>query len=273
MTAGPGGRIWRALQNAAKEGRPALIAYLCAGDPSLAATARLVRAAFAAGADVVELGMPFSDPTADGPVIQRASERALRGGATLRGVLGLVRELRAVGEDGALVLFGYANPIVRMGEDVFLGAAAEAGVDGLLVVDVPVDEAGSIAARAKERGLDWIPLVAPTTPGPRIDSIADLASAFVYFISVTGVTGAAQVDFAEVAARAARVRARTAVRVAVGFGVRTEDDARALARGGVDGVVVGSALVAAVEASPTVEAAEQAVRDRIAALRRGLARD
>lgn len=272
MTAGPEGRIGQAFANARAERRPALVIYLCAGDPSLDATFRFVRAAFEAGADVIELGMPFSEPSADGPVLQRASERALRGGATLRGVLALAERLRTAGENGPLLLFGYANPIVRMGEDAFLSAAAAAGVDGLLVVDVPVDEARELSASARRRGIDWIPLVAPTTPGARVDEIADVASAFLYFVSVTGVTGAAQVDFAEASRMAVTARARTAVPVAVGFGVRTEADARALAEGGVDGVVVGSAVTAAIEAAGSVDEAERAVRELVSALRRGLER-
>ncbi len=263
-------RIQRAFAHAASEGRPALIAYLCAGDPSLEATEALMLKMAEAGADVIEVGVPFSDPTADGPVIQRASERALKAGTTLRGVLEMVGRVRTRAPSLPLVLFGYANPILGMGEEVFLDAMVAHGVDGLLAVDLPFDEAVSLREGAARRSIDWIPLIAPNTPPQRMVRIGEAASSFVYFISVAGVTGAASVDFEGAARRAKEVSLAIGKPVAVGFGVRTEADARALAKGGVDGVVVGSALVKEVEDSWNLADAEERVGALLASLLSGL---
>lgn len=263
-------RIERAFSQAREASRPALIGYLCAGDPSLSASEDLFLALAESGVDVLEVGVPFSDPTADGPVIQRASERALRGGATLGGVLELIGRLRSRAPHLPIVLFGYANPILSFGEEAFLRRAHEVGVDGLLAVDLPFDEAVSLRDGARSLGIDWIPLVAPNTRPERIVQIGQAATSFIYFVSIAGVTGAASVDFVGAAARANAVRAETGRPVAVGFGVRGEEDARALAQGGVSGVVVGSALVREVEASSSPAEALDRVRALVKALRRGL---
>jgi tryptophan synthase alpha chain len=264
-------RIARAFARAASENRAALIGYVCAGDPSLEVTEAVVLA-MSEHCDVIELGVPFSDPTADGPVIQRASERALAGGASMGGVLDLAQRIRAQRPELALLLFGYANPILSMGEAVFLDRASTSGIDGLLAVDLPFDEAVELREGARARGIDWVPLVAPTTTDARAEQIGGAASGFVYLVSVAGVTGAGAVDFEGAASRATHVRNLTGKPVAVGFGVRTEADAQALARGGVDGVVVGSALVSAIASSASSEQAVARVSELLTSLARGVRR-
>lgn len=238
-------RISNAFARARAEDRAALVIYLCAGDPSLELTPRLIEAAASAGADVVEVGMPFSDPTADGPTIQRASERALKHGTTLRGVLDAIARARK-STDVAIVLFGYYNPILRFGEAKLAKAAKEAGVDGLLVVDLPPESAAPLLDPMREHELDFVPLVAPTSPPERIDAAARVAGSFLYYVSMTGVTGAAA-DLEAAALRAHEVRARANKPIAVGFGVRTPAHVATLR--GADGVVVGSAIVEAIAAS------------------------
>ncbi len=261
-----GGRLAATFARARAEDRAALVIYLCAGDPSLADTPRLVRAAAEAGADIVELGMPFSDPTADGPAIQRASERALSAGATLPGVLGALRELRAGGCDVRVVRFGYYIPILAYGEAELARDAAAAGVDGLLVVDLPPEEAAPLREPATAAGLDLVPLVAPTTGIERARAVAAEATGFVYAVSMTGVTGSAAGDLAEAGARASELAEASGRPVAVGFGVKTPEDAAAVAAQ-ADGVVVGSALVRRVEAAGAdVDAAEASVRELVGAL-------
>ena len=268
----PGGRLGEVFRRARAEDRAALIIYLCGGDPSLDATPRLARAAAEAGADILELGMPFSDPTADGPAIQRASERALAAGATLPGVLETVRTLRAAGCHVPVVLFGYYNPILAYGEDALARDAAAAGVDGLLVVDLPPEEAAPLREPARAVGLDLIPLVAPTTDPERARAVAEAATGFVYAVSMTGVTGSAAGDLAAAGARARELADASGRPVAVGFGVKSPDDARAVAAA-ADGVVVGSALVRRIEAAgANVDEAEAAVRELVAALAAGCRR-
>lgn len=260
-------RIGDALARAERERRAALIVYVCAGDPDTATTPALVCAAADAGADVVELGVPFSDPTADGPAIQRASERALRRGTTLARVLEIVREVRR-SSSVPIVLFGYYNPILAYGEERLARDAAAAGVDGLLVVDLPTEESASLRDPALAAGLDWVPLVAPTSDPERVVRAGGAATAFVYYVSMTGVTGAAGVDLGAAAERAAAVRERTGRPVAVGFGVKTADDVRRLSAH-ADGVVVGSAVVRAIEDAPDATAAVSAVRALVSSLALG----
>ena len=263
-------RLADAFARAAAEDRAALVIYLCAGDPSLALTPRLIVAAAEAGADVIEVGMPFSDPTADGPTIQRASERALRAGATLRGVLDAVREARR-STDVPILLFGYYNPILRFGEARLAAAACDAGVDGVLVVDLPPESAAPLLAPLEEHGLDFVPLVAPTSPPERIDAAAKVGRAFLYYVSMTGVTGAAGADLEAAARRAREVRARSGRPVAVGFGVRTADDVRTVAAH-ADGVVVGSAVVRVIEEAADDETAVSSVQQLVGALARATRR-
>lgn len=263
------GRISDAMVKAAGEDRAALIIYLCAGDPSLDATPALVRAAAEGGADIVEIGMPFSDPTADGPAIQKASERALAGGATLAGLLEVVRKVRAEGCDVPLLLFGYYNPILAMGEGALCERAAAAGIDGLLVVDLPLEEAGGLRAAASANGLDWVPLVAPTSGTERAEQIAMTATGFVYYVSMTGVTGSKATDLEAAASSAAELQGTTFKPVAVGFGIRAAEDAAVVAAK-ASGVVVGSAVVRTIEREGAD--APTAVRDQVAALAEGCRR-
>lgn len=247
--------------------RTALVPYIAAGDPGKSATAPLMHALVEAGADVLELGVPFSDPSADGPVIQAAHERALAAGTTLRDVLAMVREFRARDTETPVVLMGYLNPVEAMGHEVFAAEAAQAGVDGVLTVDMPPEEAQPLAALLRARGLDPIFLLAPTTDAARARRIAETASGFVYYVSLKGVTGSASLDLDEVRRRLAELRTATPLPVGVGFGVR--DAATAAALGSVaDAVIVGSAVVSRI-AEHRADAARMtgAVREFVAGLR------
>lgn len=251
------GRIADAFARTGEEGRAALIIYLCAGDPDLDTTVRLVCAAADAGADIIELGMPFSDPTADGPAIQRASERALAGGATLEGVLGVVRRVRET-HDVPIMLFGYYNPVMSYGEAALANHAGDAGADGFLVVDLPPEEAGPLREAAIARDMDFVPLVAPTSHDDRVELAAKAATSFIYYVSMTGVTGSKATDLASASVRAGALAKRTERPIALGFGVKTADDVRVVAEHAA-GVVVGSAVVRAVEAAADPDAAVAAV--------------
>ncbi len=262
-------RLRARLAAVAAERRAALIVYLTAGDPTPAATAALIAAAARGGADVIELGVPFSDPSADGRAIQAAMERALAAGGGLAAALASVAEARAAGVDVPIVLFGYYNPIFVYGVARFAAAAAAAGVDATLTVDLPSEELAELAEPLAAEGVGVIPLLAPTSTPARFAAVQALAPAFVYYISLTGVTGAA-FDAARVAGdRIAAIRAATGAPVAVGFGIKTAADARAVAAV-ADGVVVGSAVVerigAAGAAGPAAAAVEAFVRELRAAL-------
>lgn len=235
--------------------RTALIPFITAGDPSPAATVAVMHALVEAGADVVELGVPFSDPMADGPVIQRSSERALAQGVGLRDVLAMTAEFRRTNATTPVVFMGYANPIEAMGPGKFVEAAVVAGVDGVLVVDYPPEEAGEFSALLTRRGLAPIFLLSPATPESRIAAVAKLARGYVYYVSLKGVTGAANLDTADVAGKLAVIRRHIALPVGVGFGIRDGASARAIGRV-ADAVVIGSALVQAIaEAGPEAAAA------------------
>jgi len=249
------GRIARRFRELGRTGELGLVAYITAGDPSLEATEKIVLAAADAGADVIELGVPFSDPVADGPTIQRAIERALRAGTTLAGVLGLVARLRARTQV-PLVLFSYFNPILQMGLDTFAEAAEAAGADGVLVTDLTPEEAEDYRAAMRAHGLDTIFLAAPTSTDARLEKIAAVSSGFLYLISRTGVTGAREALPEDLPELARRVRRFTKLPLAVGFGISAPAHVSVL--GGIaDAAVVGSALVAEVEkASDAGQAAE-----------------
>ena len=249
-------------------GRTALIPYVTTGDPSLEATLDVMRALVMGGADVIELGVPFSDPMADGPVIQRASERALANGTGLKDVLAVVRAFRDRNATTPIVLMGYANPIEAMGLGVFADRARDAGVDGVLVVDYPPEEAGDFAKQLDDRGIAPIFLVAPTTPEPRIDAVAALARGYVYYVSLKGVTGAGHLDTAEVARKVAEIRRHVKLPVGVGFGIRDAASAQAIAAH-ADAVVIGSRIIQEIEGGPPSGAAERAGA-WIAAIRRAL---
>jgi tryptophan synthase alpha chain len=247
-------RLRAALAAAKAEGRGALVVYLTFGDPSPAESLAIVEAAAAAGADVIELGVPFSDPSADGPVIQAAMERALVAGGGLVGALELVRALRATGNPVPVVLFGYYNPIAVMGPDAFAARAAAAGVDAVLTVDLPLEELAELRGPLVAHGLDVIPLVAPTSTPDRIARVAALAAPFVYYISITGVTGAGLAGAGLAPDRLATVRAGANAPVMVGFGIKTGADAARIAAI-ADGAVVGTAIVDRIAKAPAGGAA------------------
>jgi tryptophan synthase alpha chain len=238
-------------------GRTALIPYVTAGDPNPEGTPPILSALVAAGADVIELGVPFSDPMADGPVIQRASERALAQGVGLAAVLDMVRAFRETDATTPVVLMGYANPIEAMGTVAFADRAREAGVDGVLVVDYPPEEAADFAAMLGERGLAPIFLVAPTTPDSRIAAVATVARGYVYYVSLKGVTGAGHLDTVEVGHRLAAIRRHVRIPVGVGFGIRDAASARAIAAQ-ADAIVIGSRLIEEIESGPPEAAADRA---------------
>jgi len=235
-------RIGEHFTASQSQGRKTLIAYIMAGDPQLKATVPLMHALVRAGADIIELGMPFSDPSADGPVIQAASERSLANGTTLTQVIAMVGEFRRQDQQTPVVLMGYLNPVERMGYADFAQVAKQAGADGALIVDVPPEESGDLTAALRAAGLDPIFLLSPTTSAQRIQRICAEASGFVYYVSLKGVTGAASLDLSAVSRRIAEIRGITDLPVGVGFGIGTAEAAAEVARF-ADAVVVGSALV------------------------------
>lgn len=240
------GRIARRFAALATEGRTGLVTFISAGDPDLATCAGILAALPAAGADVIELGMPFSDPMADGPAVQAAGLRALKAGQTMAKTLGLVRDFRGRDDATPIVLMGYFNPILSYGVERFCADAKAAGVDGLIIVDLPPEEAEPLAVPAAAEGIDLIRLIAPTTPEWRVPKVLAGASGFIYAVSITGVTGTALAVEEQVAELVARIRRHSDLPVAVGFGINTP--AQATAIGGIaDGVVVGSAIVRRVE--------------------------
>jgi len=239
-------RIASIFQQLHKRDRRALIPYITAGDPEPWVTVPLMHALVTAGADILELGVPFSDPMADGPVIQRASERALKNRVRLTDVLNMVREFRAKDDKTPVVLMGYLNPIEVMGYERFAAAAAAAGVDGALTVDLPPEEAGAFTPVLRRHNLDAIFLIAPTSGEERVSRIAAAASGFIYYVSLRGVTGAAHLDVNEVEARLKAIRSHTRLPLGVGFGINSPEMAAAMARI-ADAVVVGSAIVRRIE--------------------------
>jgi tryptophan synthase alpha chain len=241
-------RIDRRFAELKTEGRAALVTFLMAGDPDPDTALAILKALPVAGADVIELGMPFTDPMADGPAIQAAGLRALKAGQDMVTTLALVRAFRAGDAATPIVLMGYYNPIYIYGVDRFLTDAKSAGVDGLIVVDLPPEEDEELCLPALKSGLNFIRLATPTTDDKRLPAVLANTSGFVYYVSITGITGAAAPDAGKVAAAVTRIKRHTALPVAVGFGVRTADQARAIAEG-ADGVVVGSALVDALKQS------------------------
>lgn len=239
-------RIVGCLGKLKGEGRKALIPYVTAGDPDPTITVSLMHAMVKAGADIIELGVPFSDPMADGPVIQRAAERALEHHVSLHDVLGMVSEFRQVDNDTPVVLMGYLNPVEVMGYKAFAKAANQAGVDGVLTVDLPPEEADEFLEAIKDSELDPVFLLAPTSDDDRIRTICSAAKGYVYYVAVKGVTGAGNLDTEAVAEKMKQIRALTDLPVGVGFGIKDAKSASAIA-GIADAVVVGSALVQKVE--------------------------
>jgi len=231
-----------------EQGRAALVTFTTAGDPDYDTSLALLKALPKAGADIIEMGMPFSDPMADGPAIQASSQRALKSGQTMKKTLQMVREFREQDNHTPLVLMGYYNPIYVYPVDSFITDCIEAGVDGLIVVDVPPEEDEELCIPALKAGLNFIRLATPTTDAKRLPKVLTNTSGFVYYVSIAGITGTRAPDPSEVHAQVARIKSQTELPVAVGFGVKTPDQARAIAEG-ADGVVVGSALVNIIESS------------------------
>lgn len=236
------GRIAARFQALKDEGRGGLVTFLTAGDPDPETARTIVAGLPAAGADLIELGMPFSDPMADGPAIQASSQRALAAGMTLKATLDLVRDFRAGDKETPVVLMGYYNPIYAYGVDAFLSDALDAGADGLIVVDLPPEEDDELCLPACEAGLDWIRLATPTTDDARLPTVLSNASGFVYYVAIMGITGTKSADEEDVRAAVAQLRKHTDLPIGVGFGIKTPEDARAIA-GVADAAVVGSAIV------------------------------
>jgi tryptophan synthase alpha chain len=241
-------RIDKRFADLKREGRAALVTFLTAGDPDAATSLAILKALPAAGADVIELGMPFTDPMADGPAIQASSQRALKAGQTMRKTLAMVRDFRVGNDTTPIVLMGYYNPIYIYGVENFLADAKTVGVDGLIVVDLPPEEDEELCLPALKSGLNFIRLATPTTDDTRLPAVLANTSGFVYYVSITGITGMATPDPSRVNEAVARIKRHTSLPVAAGFGVKTADHARAIAQG-ADGVVVGSALIDALKAT------------------------
>ena len=265
-------RIAATLQGLRDQGRRALVPFITAGDPNLEATAPTLLALAEGGADMLELGIPFSDPEADGPAIQAASERALAAGASLAGALRCVQEFRLRNGETPVILMGYLNSILAMGEGAFAERAASAGVDGLIVVNLPPEESQPLREALAEVGIDLILLAAPTTSDERLSRIDQAASGFIYLVSLKGITGADHLDVAAVERHLGRLRQRTRLPVLVGFGIKDGETARAVAQH-ADGVVIGAALVSRMGALRTEpEAIPAALRRVVRDIRRAMDR-
>lgn len=241
-------RIDRRFAALKTEGRPALVTFITAGDPDLESSLEIIKSLPAAGADLIELGMPFSDPMADGPAVQLGGQRALANGQTLTKTLDLVRRFRLEDNDTPIILMGYYNPVYIYGNDKFLQDAKAAGVDGLIIVDLPPEADDELCLPAMKYGINFIRLAAPTTDDARLPAVLNNTSGFVYYVSITGITGTAIPDPEVVAKAVAHIKAKTDLPVVVGFGVKNGEHAEAIGRG-ADGVVVGSVIVSAIEAS------------------------
>ena len=233
------------------EGKKAFVAYMMAGDPDEATSAEVLACLPRAGVDVIELGMPFTDPMADGPTIQLAGQRALESGMTLNKVLDMVRAFRKTNNETPIVMMGYYNPIYSHGVDAFLADAKEAGIDGLIVVDLPPEEDSELCIPAQAAGLNFIRLATPTTDDKRLPKVLENTSGFVYYVSITGITGSAAAQSTDVAPEVTRIKSQTDLPVIVGFGIRTPDAAAEIA-GVADGCVVGSAIVSEIAAGKPV---------------------
>ncbi|MDR3299862.1 MAG: tryptophan synthase subunit alpha [Candidatus Accumulibacter sp.] len=261
-------KIQAAFERLQAQRRRALIPFITAGDPDPALTVPMMHTLVEAGADIIELGVPFSDPMADGPTIQRASERALAKGVSLRGVLEMVANFRADNNETPVVLMGYANPIEAMGVNAFAAAAFDAGVDGVLVVDYPPEESADFAKAMRDNALDPIFLLAPTSTEARVAMVAERASGYVYYVSLKGVTGSAELDVDAVARRIPKIRSTVGLPVGVGFGIRDAQTAAAIARV-ADAVIVGSRIIEEIEHVPANEVCAK-VKRLVAELRRGV---
>ncbi|WP_422074226.1 tryptophan synthase subunit alpha [Tranquillimonas rosea] len=246
------GRIEDRFETLRTEGRKAFVSYIMAGDPDYDTALSVMKGLPEAGVDIIELGQPFTDPMADGPTIQKAGQRALAAGQTLERTLEMVREFRKGDDETPIVLMGYYNPIYSRGVERFLSDARDAGIDGLIVVDLPPEEDDELCIPAQRAGIDFIRLATPTTDDKRLPKVLQNTSGFVYYVSITGITGAAAAEAEDVAPEVARIKAQTDLPVIVGFGIRTPDSSAAIA-GVADGCVVGSAIVAELAAGKPVE--------------------
>ena len=267
-------RIDRRFAAVKKEGRPALATFTTAGDPDLETSLAIIKALPAAGADLIEIGMPFSDPMADGPAIQASGQRALKGGQTLKKTLAMVRTFREGDADTPIILMGYYNPIYIYGNAAFITDAKSVGVDGLIIVDLPPEADDELCIPTLAAGLNFIRLATPTTDDKRLPAVLKNTSGFVYYVSITGITGMASPEPAKVAKAVERIKRHTTLPVAVGFGVQTAEQARAIGAA-ADGVVVGSAIVGAVSASldgqgRATKKTVSAVTELVAELARGV---
>ena len=261
-------RITASFAALAEQKRTALVTFITAGDPAPEMTLPLMHALVAGGADILELGVPFSDPMAEGPVIQRACERALKFGVGMRDVFDYVRQFRATNQSTPVVLMGYANPIERIGADAFIRESIEAGVDGAIVVDYPPEECEQFAAAMRAGGLDMIFLLAPTSTEERIAQVAKVGGGFSYYVSLKGVTGAGNIDVEQVAQRLTAIRRHVKLPIGVGFGIRDAATARAVAAV-ADAVVIGSRIIQEIENTPQ-EGAVAAVQAFVAGIRAAL---
>lgn len=239
-------RIEQTLETLKAQGKKGLVPFITAGYPTIAQTVPLLHALVEGGADIIEVGMPFSDPMADGPVIQRSSEIALANGMTTKQVLDQVAEFRKTNTDTPIVLMGYANPIENMGRQVFVDAAAAAGVDAVLVVDYPLEEAEEFSAMLKAKGMEMIFLLAPTSVDERIRQVGQVGGGYIYYVSLKGVTGSANLDVAEVKSRIEKIKSIISLPVAVGFGIRDAETARTLGQT-ADAVIIGSRIIQSIE--------------------------
>ncbi|MFV0512712.1 MAG: tryptophan synthase subunit alpha [Jhaorihella sp.] len=252
-------RIDRKFEELDAKGHKAFVAYVMAGDPDYDRSLEIVRGLPGAGVDIIELGLPFTDPMADGPTIQLAGQRALRAGQTLQRTLDLAAEFRKGDDTTPIVLMGYYNPIYNRGVDRFLADARDAGIDGLIVVDLPPEEDDELCLPAQAAGLNFIRLATPTTDDGRLPRVLQNTSGFVYYVSITGITGAAEADAADVAPEVARIKTKTDLPVIVGFGINTPQKSRAIA-GIADGAVVGSAIVSRIAAGDSAAEVLEFVR-------------
>jgi tryptophan synthase alpha chain len=263
-------RLAAKFEELSKKGRKALIPFITAGDPSPAFTVPMMHAMVKAGADIIELGVPFSDPMADGPVIQRASERALSHRMSLRRTLEMAMEFRRTDTKTPVVLMGYLNPIEAMGYEGFANAAQRAEVDGILTVDLPPEEGEECAAQLKARGIDPIFLLAPNSSAERIKKMGEIGAGYLYYVSLKGVTGAGHLNIADVEQKLKEIRANASLPVGVGFGVKDAETAKTIAGIG-DGVVIGSALISHIEANlDDTERAKSEIIDLLAAMRQAM---
>jgi tryptophan synthase alpha chain len=261
-------RIAQVFANLKAHNKTALVTFITAGDPSPQHTVELMHALVEGGADIIELGVPFSDPMAEGPVIQRACERALAQGVGIRQVFEFVRAFRQTNQNTPVVLMGYANPIERIGQAAFIDASRAAGADGAIVVDYPPEECAEFAAQMRAAELDLIFLLAPTSTEERIAQVARVGSGFSYYVSLKGVTGAGNIDTAEVAARLAAIRRHVQLPIGVGFGIRDAATARAVAQV-ADAVVIGSRIIQEIEANAPADAVKS-VRSFVSGIRHAL---